>query len=83
MEGWVVAPESAMASSLPSVILMHAVVWRAKSLLLKFERDVVEVVAPLQWDLCLAEAQLLVIMVASSSSWTGYGELLLTVGVGR
>ena len=26
---WAVAPESAMASSLPSVILMHLVVWRA------------------------------------------------------
>ena len=52
-------------------------------MLSKFERDVMEVVAPLEWDLCLAEAQLLVIMVALSSSWTGYGELLLTVGVSR
>ena len=52
-------------------------------MLSKFERDAVEAVASLEWDLCLAEVQLLVTMVASLSSWTGYGDLLLTVGVGR
>ena len=52
-------------------------------LLSKFERDAVEVAAPSEWNMCLAEAQLLVIIVPSSSSCTGYRELLLTVGVGR
>ena len=55
----------------------------AKSSLSKVKRDAVEAVASSDWDLCLAEVQLLVTMVALSSSWTGYGELLLTVGVSR
>ncbi len=49
-------------------------------MLSKFERDTMEMVASLEWDLGLAEVQLLVTMVASSYTWTGYGELLLTVG---
>ncbi len=42
-----------------------------------------EAVELLEWDLCLAAVQLMVTMVASPSSWTEYGELLLTVGFGR
>ncbi len=52
-------------------------------MLSKFERDAIEAVASSDWDLCLAEVHLLVTMVALLPSWTGYGELLLTVGVSR
>jgi hypothetical protein len=74
---WPVAPVSATLLSEPSVILMHSCS-KLALLQLELDREAVEAVASSD----LEDVRLLVMTVASSSSWGGYGQLLLAVGVG-
>jgi hypothetical protein len=75
---WAVAPESAMASSLPRQILMHSAGAVESSSVSKLDREAVDAVASSDRDL-----QLLVMTVLSSSSSMGHGKvLLLRLGVG-
>ena len=77
---WAVAPESAIASVVPRVMLAQFV-GVGMEVLSQSEIGLVDAVASSDW--CLAEEQLLVTTVLSSSSpSSGYRLLLLFLGIG-